>query len=206
MRQITIKRLVGALFSGLLIIACAAGTKLTQTWVDEAHRGKPVSDILVIAVTYKEEVRHSYEDKFVARLKALGIEAVSSADVIPIPADLKLEKDQILNVVKKFKNDAVIITHVGGVEEKETYSPPTKNYTGFYGYYDGLRTLHSSPGFYTSHTLVRLVTNLYDVKTEKLIWSGQSETKDPGSINQTIGDVINLVIKDMQKKGLLSPK
>jgi hypothetical protein len=205
MRQITIKWLVCAVFSGVIIVACA-GTKLTHTWVDEAHRGKPVSDILVIAVTYKEEVRHSYEDKFVARLKALGIEAVSSANVIPIPADMKLEKDQILNVVNKFENDAVIITHVGGVGEKETYSPPTKSYTGFYGDYDGLRTLHRSPGFYTSHTYVRLETNLYDVKTEKLIWSGQSETTDPSSINQTIGDVIDLLIKDMQKKGLLSPK
>jgi hypothetical protein len=205
MRQLKISGLICALFSGVLIMACA-GTKLTQTWVDEAHRGKPVSDILVIAITYKEEVRHSYEDKFVAQLKALGIDAVSSADVIPIPADLKLEKDQILNVVKNFENDAVIITHMGGVEEKETYSPSTKNYTGFYGYYDGLHTLQSSPSFYTSHTLVRLVTNLYDVETEKLIWSGQSETKDPRSIDQTIDDVINLVIKDMQKKGLLSPK
>ena len=205
MRQLKISGLICALFSGVLIMACA-GTKLTQTWVDEAHRGKPVSDILVIAITYKEEVRHSYEDKFVAQLKALGIDAVSSADVIPISADLKLEKDQILNVVKNFENDAVIITHVGGVEEKETYSPSTKNYTGFYGYYDGLHTLQSSPGFYTSHTLVLLVTNLYDVETEKLIWSGQSETKDPRSIDQTIDDVINLVIKDMQKKGLLSPK
>lgn len=204
MRQITIKQLLCTLFSGVLIIACA-GTKLTRTWVDEAHRGKPVSDILVIAITYKEEVRHSFEDKFVAQLKALGIEAVSSADVIPIPADLKLEKDQILNVVNKFGNDAVIITHMVGVEEKETYSPATQSDTGFYGYYDGLIPARS-PGFYKTRTFVRLLTNLYDVKTEKLIWSGQSETKEPRSIKQTIGDVINVVIKDMQKKGLLSPK
>ena len=192
------------LFSGALIMACA-GTKLTQTWVDETHRGKPVSDILVIAVTYKEEVRHSFEDKFVAQLKALGIEAVSSADVIPMPADLKLEKDQILKVVNRFNNDAVIITHLAGVEEKETYSPATQSNTGFYGYYDGL-VLSKDPGFYKTSTFVRLVTNLYDVETEKLIWSAKSQTKDPRSIKQTIDDVITVVIKDMQKKGLLSPK
>ena len=34
--------------------------------------------------------------------------------------------------------------------------------------------------------LVRLATNLYDVKTEKLRWSEQSESLDPGSINQII--------------------
>ena len=51
MRPSTIKRVVYAVFSGVLITACA-GTKLTHTWVDEAHRGKPVSNILVIGVTY----------------------------------------------------------------------------------------------------------------------------------------------------------
>ncbi len=204
MRPFKINGLVCALLSGVLIMACA-GTKLTQTWVDDAHRGKPVSDILVIAVTYKEEVRHSFEDKFVAQLKALGVEAVSSAEVIPMPPDLKLEKEQILKVVNKFENDAVIITHMAGVEEKETYSPPSQSDTGFYGYYDGL-ILSKDPGFYKTRTFVRLVTNLYDVKTEKLIWSGQSETKDPHSIKEAIDDVINVIIKDMQKKGLLLPK
>jgi len=99
----------------------------------------------------------------------------------------------------------VIITHMVGVEEKETYSPATQSDTGFYGYYDGLIPARD-PGFYKTRTFVRLLTNLYDVKTEKLIWSGQSETTDPRSIKQTIDDVINVVIKDMQKKGLLSPK
>jgi hypothetical protein len=46
---------------------------------------------------------------------------------------------------------------------------------------------------------VRLVTNLYDVKTEKLIWSGQSETLD-------IDDMIKVVIKDLQKNNLLPQK
>ena len=204
MGRLKINWLVCALFSGVLLVACA-GTKLTQTWVDEARRGKPVSDILVIAVTYKEDVRHSFEDAFVAQLKALGVEAVSSADVIPMPPDLKLEKDQILKVVNRFNNDAVIITHLAGVEEKETYSPATQSNTGFYGYYDGL-VLSKDPGFYKTSTFVRLVTNLYDVETEKLIWSAKSQTKDPRSIKQTIDDVITVVIKDMQKKGLLSPK
>jgi hypothetical protein len=78
-------------FSGVFIIACA-GTKLTHTWVDETRHGKPVSDILVIGVTYKKENRQSFEDKFVAQLKAAGVEAVSSSDVIPIPSDLELKK------------------------------------------------------------------------------------------------------------------
>jgi hypothetical protein len=207
MRQITIKWFLYAVFSSVLVIGCA-GTKLTHTWVDEARRGKPVSDILVIGVTYKEKeaVRRSFEDKFVAQLKAVGIEAIASGDAISIPTDLKLEKDEILNAVNKYNNDAVIITYLIGKEEKEAYTPPSRGQGGYYGYYGRAYGYAHNPGYTRTHTLVRLATNLYDVKTEKLIWSGKSETLSPDSTRQVIDDVIKLVIKDMQQNGLLSPK
>jgi len=51
-----------------------------------------------------------------------------------------------------------------------------------------------------------LATNLYDVKTEKLIWSGKSETLNADSTKQMIDDVIEVVIKDLQKNNLLPQK
>jgi hypothetical protein len=136
MRQITLKWFFGAMLIVVLIIACA-GTKLPHTWVDEAYRGKPVSNILVIGVTYKEKekVRRSFEDKFVIQLKAAGVEAISSGDAISIPKDLELEKDEVLKAVNKFNNDAVIITHLVGKEEKESYTRPVRLSGGQYGYH-----------------------------------------------------------------------
>jgi hypothetical protein len=51
-----------------------------------------------------------------------------------------------------------------------------------------------------------LETNLYDVKTEKLIWSGQSETWSKDSKDQIINDVIKAVVNNLQKNKLLAPK
>ena len=207
MRQITIKWFVCAVFFGVLIIACA-GTKLTHTQVDESRQGKPVSNILVIGVTYKEKemVRRSFEDRFVSQLRAAGVEAISSGDAISIPADLMLEKDEILKAVNKFNNDAVIITHVVGKEEKEKYTRPgrTRSYGGYYGYYGWAYA--RAPGYSRRNTFYRLATNLYDVKTEKLIWSGKSETLNADSTKQMIDGVIEVVIKDLQKNNLLPQK
>jgi hypothetical protein len=196
---------VYVVFSGVFIIACA-GTKLTHTWVDETRHGKPVSDILVIGVTYKKENRQSFEDKFVAQLKAAGVEAVSSSDVIPMPADLELTKEAILKAVNKFKNDAVIITHLVGVGEKESYTAPERNQGDYYGYYGWAFSSTHEPGYYRTHTLVRLTTRLYDVKTEKLIWSGMSESLDPDSTNQIMDELIDVLIKDLKKNKLLPKK
>ena len=196
---------VYVVFSGAFIIACS-GTKLTHTWMDETFHGKPVSDILVIGVTYKKENRQSFENKFVAQLKATGVEAVSSSDVIPIPADLELEKGAILKAVNKFKNDAVIITHLVGVGEKESYTAPERNQGDYYGYYGWAFSSTHEPGYYRTHTLVRLATHLYDVKTEKLIWSGESESLDPDSTNQIMDELIEVLIKDLKKNKLLPKK
>jgi hypothetical protein len=90
MRQTTIKWFFYVMLSVVLIIACA-GTKLSRTWVDETYRGKLVSNILVIGVTYKEKeaVRLWFEDKFAVQLRAAGVEAISIGDAISIPKDLE---------------------------------------------------------------------------------------------------------------------
>lgn len=199
------KWILYAVFSGVFIIACA-GTKLTHTWVDEAYRGKPVSDILVIGVTHKKDNRQSFEDKFVAQLKVSGVEAVSSSDVISIPSDLELKKEDIVKAVDKYKNDAVIITHLIGVKEKESYTPPERNQGDYYGYYGWAFSSAHEPGYYRTHTLVRLATHLYDVKTEKLIWSGESESSDQNPTNQIMDELIEVLIKDLKKNKLLPKK
>ena len=88
----------GYLFSFIFLIISCAGTEteLTHNQVNEAYKGKPVSDILVIAITGNEDSRRSFERKFVARLKSAGVEAISSEEAIPMPADLELKKEMIL--------------------------------------------------------------------------------------------------------------
>ena len=205
MRKITINLMGYTFFSVFLIVACAS-TELKRTSMDEAYKGKILSNILVIAVTDNQNTRRSFENKFVVRLKATGVDAVSSADGIPIPGDQKLEKDAILKAVQQFGNDAVIITHLVGVKETEVYNPAPRSYTGYYGYYGNVYGQIHGRGYYSTTSIVRLETNLYDAKTEKLIWSGQSETWNPESDKQTIDEVVKEVIRDLQKNKLLPTK
>jgi hypothetical protein len=188
--------------AGVITSSCAS-TKLTHTWVHEDYKGKAFSHFLVIGVSDQKPLRLSFEEKFVEQLKQAGVDAVSSTDSIDIPADKKLEKEEILEAVQRNQNDAVIVTHLVGVEKEEVYNPPSGVRRGYYGYYRLSYDIMHRPGYSTTQTFVRLETNVYDVKTEKPIWSGQSETWQPGSEKQIIDEVISLVIKDMRKNGLL---
>jgi hypothetical protein len=207
MKQISVKWF-GYLFSFVFIIISCAGTELTHTQVNEAYKGKPVSDILVIAITGNEDSRRSFERQFVAQLKSAGVEAISSEEAIPMPADLEMKKETILNAVKQFENDAVIITHLIDKEEKEAFTRGGPAHGGYYGFYHSRYTYSYArdPGYSSTSKSVRLETNLYDVKTEKLIWSGQSKTLSKDSKYHIMNDVIKVVINDLQKNKLISPK
>ena len=119
MKQSSVKWF-GYLFSFIFLIISCAGTEteLTQKKINEAYKGKPVSDILVIAITGNEDSRRSFERKFVARLKLAGVEAISSEKAIPMPANLELKKETIINAVNQFENDAVIIHTLGWQRSK----------------------------------------------------------------------------------------
>jgi len=202
MRQITIKGFVCAVFFSFLITSCSGtGTKLTSISVNESLLGKPVFNILVIGVApeNKEKERRSFEDRFVARLKATGTEAISSGNAITIPSVLMLKKEDIIEAVKKYNNDAIIVTRAVGVDEEKGYSGAP-----YYTYYGQAYGSYRHPTYSNMNTTYQFQTNLYDVKTEKLIWSGTSETFNPDSTMQVIDNVIKVVITDLQKNGLLN--
>jgi hypothetical protein len=189
----------------LLMISCTT-TEITQKKMDESFKGKPVSDILVIAITGNEHTRQIFEKQFVAHLNSVGVEAISSAEMIQMPADLELKKETILEAVQHHHNDAVIITHLIGKEEKDIYTRGDAARRGFYGFYSSRYTYTHEPGYASTDTTVRLETNLYDVETEKLIWSGQSKTMSHDAREQIIDDVIQTVVASLQKEALIAPK
>jgi hypothetical protein len=194
-------------FFALLFFSCSrTGTQLTQKHVEDAYKGKPVSDILVIAITGNEHNRRSFEKRFVAQLKSVGVDAVSSEEAIPMPADLELKKEVILEAVNQYENDAVIITHLIGKEEKDVYTRSGSRRGGFYGFYRSRFSYAHGPGYSRTSTAVQLETNLYDVKTEKLIWSVKSKSWSKGAKGQIVTDVIKAVINDLQNNKLIAPK
>ena len=196
----------GYLFVFTFLIISCAGTQLKQKQVADAYKGNPVSDILVIAITGNEHNRRSFEKKFVAHLKAFGVDAVASEEVLAMPADLKLKKETILDTVKQYENDAVIITQLVGKEDKESYTRGGSENRGFYGFYLSGVSYARDPGYSSTKTTVRLQTNLYDVKTEKLIWSGKTKTWARDSKDHVVNDLIKSLITSMHKNKLIAPK
>lgn len=194
------------LLTCLVLISCTT-TKITHTWADKSYRGWPFSHILVIGVAEKNEIRSSFEEKFVAKLEAAGVKGVESSAVMA--AGEKIDKETISAVVEKTGVDGVLLTYLVAIKEKEVASPGA-TYSRVDDYHGGsipdlssARDYRSETQYYTTRVKLRLETNLYDAKTEQKVWSARSRTLNPKSDTALMDAVIDALVKDLKKNKLL---
>ena len=201
--------IAATIFSFIFITSCS-NTKLTSVWMDKEKSGTSFNDILVIGISDKELNRRLFEETFTTELNAAGVKSEVSYKILPQGS--KINRDTVSAAIKGKNIDAVIVTHLVTVD-KETIYRENMDYRPSYGYYNGLYNYYpyvngyvQQPGYYTTADVVTLETNLYEVKSEELVWSAHSRSFAPESAKEVIDDLVKLVIKDLEEKGLIKPK
>lgn len=205
MRVITFRAVAGALLLATVLSACTT-TKTTAEWRDDTYTGGAFDNILVIGVAKENSVRRMFESNVVSALKARNVTAIPSFSIMA--NDEKISKESVKAAIAGKKVSAVLVTHLVGVDEQEVYYPPTYTPTmgpgfGYYGYYSRVYDYVYEPGYYQKYKVVKIETNLYNVSSEKLVWSMQSQTIDPDIEEQLVKDNIGAVIEGLARQGLI---
>ena len=195
-----------ALAMTALLAACAI--KPLAEWRDSSFSGT-VDNILIIGVSEQPVVRRLFEDTFVKELAALGVSAKSSYQILT--DDQISSKDALDAAIKAQSMSAVLVTRVIGVDEINTYTPPTYTYTpstfdrrykDYHSYFNHAVQV-ATPGYWDKYEVLKLESNLYDSASQQLIWSIQSESFDPRSASQLIDDQITVSIESLRNTGLI---
>ncbi len=201
---------IAAIFFAFIFIASCSNTKLTSVWMDKEIAGTSFNDILVVGISDQELNRRLFEETFTTDLNNVGVESEVSYNILP--KGTKINRDTVGAAIKGKSIDAVLVTHLVKVD-KETIYRQNMDYRPAYGYYNGLYDYYpyvngyvQQPGYYTTADVVTLETNLYEVKSEKLVWSAHSRSFAPESAKEVIDDLVKLVIKDLKEKGLIKAK
>ena len=131
-----IKNLLQLLIPVLILVTFSgcATTGLVSVWMNDKLAGTSYNDLLVIGISEHEHNRRLFEEHFTDQLKATGVESEVSYTLLPDGSAINAET---VNAAIKGKNiDAVIVTHVVGVE-KETVYVQSIDYISTRGYYHG---------------------------------------------------------------------
>lgn len=189
----------------MLATACAQ-TSVKNSWKSPEDTGPALRRIMVVGITSRADVRRTFEDAFVAELKAAGIEAVPSYASEP---ELGPEsKEKLRTAVKASAVDGVLVTRLVRREQQTQVVQSTPAPVGFagmglYGGYPRMWGGYYDPGTVVTAEVVTAEVNVFRVATEKLAWAGSTETFAPSDIVKSTKDFAQVVIAALSKDKLL---
>jgi len=203
----------------LALVACkTTDTKFSQSYRNAGYEETVFTKVMVIGVAQDQKARQAFEDALVAAIAKEGGTAEASIGVLP--NEEQISEDQLHAAIDAGGFDAVLITRVLSVDKSQEYTPPkTYNnpqtryypaspgwgygYGGYYGFYGTTFAEVHEPGYFDTSTTLRLESNLYSVATNELVWTGQSETIDPQSIDDARGSMTQAVAQKLKEERLI---
>jgi len=203
-----IRRLAWAV--SMMLLAAAIGgcatSKVTENWHDPSYSGSQILDnVLIIGISKNETMRRLYEDSFVEKVVEAGNDAHPSY-TLSNPA-IDPNKKAVEAAVREAGAGSVLITRHISTDSKEYYRPSTRSsfyadrgYMSMSSYYP---MAYQEMGYTTTVDTVVVEAVLYDVKTEKLVWSARSKSVNPPDSKKYVDELVNIFTTDLKKNGLL---
>ena len=185
------------------VLGGCSATRFTTKWRDRGVRG-PFEKVFVVAVMPEEAEKRLAEDRLAGELAP----ADASPEYAVMPPEQARDRRRAEARVRELGFDAALVMRLSRVENQWAYYPahwPAAYYT--YGaYYDYAWPLAYEPAYLLADTVVVFETNLYRVSDGRLVWSGVSETLNPSSARELVGEVAREVGKELREQGLVRPR
>lgn len=190
------------------LLSCNS-SKITTSWKDEKAVARKFNKIMVIGIIREADrsIQEKMENHIVGDLKDAGYNAVSSLQEYGPNA---YKQGDTAAAIVKLKNsgvDAVLTIVLLDKEKERQYIPPTYTYRsgGFWGYRERLYTRIYEPGYYVTNTKYFWESNFYDMYTQKLLYSVQTQTFNPNDTESLGHEYGKIIVKHMIKQKVLTP-
>ncbi|MDZ8119732.1 hypothetical protein [Pontiella agarivorans] len=187
----------------LALSSCKMRTPRQESWQNPAFKEYKLGKTLVLATADSESRCMQYEALFVNQLLAY-VDAGSLHASEQVTG--KIDKDNLERILKANAVETLIVTSVlDGTSRDELVAigyeahPYSNDYWGYYNYGYALSANFASVSSYMEYVLE---TNVYDVKTKKLVWSGRKSIFDDRSDPDNMKIIINAVVHELKRKNM----
>jgi len=195
------------LFAFVLIAGCSSSNKISNSWKnpDIGEELIKFQTVAVFGMVKNPDMRRNVEETIASQMP----------NTVAIPAYKIVTNEELsdINAVKqKLKERAIegaLVLSVRSVDQKTTYYSSglyPSAYYSFGGYYNYAWNYMYDPYMYSSTNLyVDIEILIYSLKTDQLVWYGESTSINPESVEQTISEIAVSVKNQLVEDGLLDP-
>jgi hypothetical protein len=176
-------------------LAAPAQTVLTDVWKDKSFHG-PLKKMAVFWIAAVPENRILAENEFVRQLKARGITTMPV--YVVIPPDKLVERDVALTKIRDLGVEAILILRLTDKLTAQSQIPKggPSRLSSYYQYVYDMPVLGESEPAYVE-------TNLFDVKTERSVWTARSVSKVDAVNQEIVSDFIRTMIDRLASDGMI---
>jgi len=216
--------------TGMILAGCSPSTELRMSWKTGDYAPKKFSKIGIIALMKSDEARVDVETGVAQALRLKGINATETYDIWPfannkeIMNKMGLSQEQLKEVIQQKvaeqKMDGLLIITLFDAFKEQRYVPGNSVSVGvgispgmypaygypYYGYYGYAFNTMSTPGYYEDASTYFIESNLYDIASGSLIWTGQTSTEMKSSLEIEAQKFGLALTRGMLKDGALTGK
>lgn len=210
-------------FFTCILFACGTATKLNTSIKAPEVQAKNFKKLAVLAFLPARTNRAIVEEAVEKALLDQGIKGRVTYDMFPLAGDKELIQKMNLDPegLKAVVREKVTENNIDGLmtislldaKSEDRYvegssfsvGVPLYSIDPIYGYtysdyYNYAYATVSKPGYYVRSTTYFIECNLFDIATEKMIWTGQTTTKDPASIEKEATIFSKIIVDDLLQK------
>ena len=193
--------------SGVLALSgCATG--LVSSWkAPDAEpfelRGEKVAAVVMAS---DQSIRRAGEDALARELSGRGARGIAMYTLL---ADASPDEAKARRAAEQAGIAGVVVLRPVRIDKELSSTPASYSgpmYGGFWGGYYGLGWGAPYGGELRTDTIIIVETLVYSLTQNKLVWGGQSKTKNPANLDRLIGDTAKQVAAELARQGLVAKK
>lgn len=206
----------GLVISSLLLLilsACTPSQQVTNSWVNPDVKPKDrYESIFVAAFAHDINAKIAVENELAKVIESRGRKAVKSSDVFSAAflADTNVTREQLRQAIAATGCDGVYTVALMDIKTDESYQPATAYYPVEHSFYDCYNRYAyyyydyvEEPGYTIVNRTFYFETNFYDLASDQLISSIQSDAFNPSDIPSLMKGYSKLMISQLKKERMI---
>ena len=182
------------------LTACSStSTSVIDSHVDESFRGRTLSHVLVIGLAEQDENEVRFETSFGQQLRDRGIASTARNEVMGLQTEVT--RDSVVAAIEGTAIESVLVARLISRQEVDVSTAVRTEFGGSFEIYlertaNPLQQPVEAPVFF-------IETVLFDRTSEQRMWSVETSTFDPRSIQEILDGLTTAILDDLQAQGFI---